>query len=202
MGVSYSSEPTHLKKAKLTKPLLAAIGKLVRAMADFVDMVDLHICNLASLSESQSIVLLGRTAVTRRLEIAEALAAMRTDGALDLHRRVFGSVYNDLVPCRNAVAHGALIGKSEAGRLHFLSTPQRQFRPEQACRTVVSYLPSEIIGNAEVAEKAVPHFEQLLQVEELRAERLRKPLEPHAKGLKQRSAKPQRPPQSSEAKPR
>jgi hypothetical protein len=194
MGKSYGTKPVHLKKAKLTRPLFLAIGKLVRAMAEIEDMVDLHICNLAELSESKAFILLGRTAVTRRIEIAEALAILRTDDAHKVHKRMFDERYSDLVDCRNAVAHGTLIGKGE-GRLYFLSSnPGGKPNDGRAPRQVSSYTPHQIIKNAELAQELVPHYERHLQVEVLRAERLQRPLTPHPKGLGQAGAKPQRPP--------
>jgi hypothetical protein len=198
MGKSYGSKPVHLKKAKLTQPLFLAIGKLVRALAEIEDMVDLHICNLAELSESQAMIILGRTAVTRRLEIAERLAMLRNDAAIDVHKAVFNSTYYDLVDCRNAVAHGTLMGKAE-GRLYFLASPSG-VKPNdgRAPRDVLSYEPRQIIANAEAAQQLVPHYEQHLKVEELRAERLRRPLTPHPKGLNQGRVKPQRQPPPSQ----
>lgn len=198
MGKSYGSEPVHLKKAELTEPMFLAIGKLVRAMAEIEDMVDLHICNLVGLSESQTMVILGRTAVTRKLEIAERLALLRDDAAIQVHKSVFDDNYNDLVNCRNAVAHGTLMGEAN-GKLYFLASPSG-LKPNEgrAPRDVFSFTPEQIAHNAEVAQGILPHVEQRLQVGELRAERLQRPLKPHPKGLAQAGAKPQRPPQSSQ----
>jgi hypothetical protein len=196
MGKTYGSEPVHLKKTRLTKPPLLAIGKLVRAMAEIEDMVDLHICNLAEISESKATILLGRTAVTRRLEIAEALATLRPDSALQVHKTAFNELYFDLVDCRNAVAHGTLLGKGDDGRLYFLTSNTGKPQGERTPRVVLSYLPNQIIANANLALEGVPHYERHLQVEALRAERLQRPLTPHPKGLKQQSAKPRPQPQS------
>jgi hypothetical protein len=197
MGRIYSSEPSKLKRAKLTQPVLLAIGRLVRAMAEIEDMVDLFICNLADLSETKTTILLGRTAVTRRLEIAEALAATRNDAALAIYKAAFTDYYFDLVDCRNAVAHGTLLGKNQRGELCFLTSNQSKPHGETARRLVLSYRPEHIIAHAKAAEEELPQFEQLLQVEALRAERLQRPLAPHPKGQKQGRAEQKRQPQSS-----
>lgn len=46
---------------------LAAIGRLIGAFAEIEDLVTLYICNLAEISQSKAIVLLGRTAITWRI---------------------------------------------------------------------------------------------------------------------------------------
>jgi hypothetical protein len=196
MGKSYGTDRVQLKPAKLTHSLHAAIGKLVRAMAEIEDMVDLHIGNLAGTSEAGTTILLGRTAIVRRIEIAEALAATRDDETLEIHKKVFSDTYSTLVDCRNAVAHGTLLGQDENGRLFFQSSISRPLGQDRY-REVLSYLPHHIISNAAAAQRLVPLYETLLNVRDKRAIRLQRPLDPHPKILRQRSAKPQRPPQSS-----
>ena len=74
MPKSYSPESTHIKPTKINKETLAARGRLIRAFAEIEDLLTLHICNLTSVPEGRIIVLLGRTAMSKRLEIAEYFA--------------------------------------------------------------------------------------------------------------------------------
>ena len=114
MPRTYGKKPSYLKPAKLPQKTLVEIGRIVRAVAEIEDLVDLHICNLAGLSESKATVLLGKTAITRRLEMAKYLAQMLPQEALDIHNAAFGTVeFLDIVECRNAVAHGKLLGKND-----------------------------------------------------------------------------------------
>ena len=196
MGRIYGKGHQELKPAKLTVPVLTAIGRLVRACAEIEDLVDLFIAKLAELSETKMTILLGRTAVTRRIEIAEQLAAIRTDGALKVHAAIFNEGYYDVIDCRNAVAHGTLLGKSTDGMLYFLTSNTSKPKDQRSRRFTFGYAPKTIIAFAQYAEQLVPHFEQALKVQDMRAERLQRPLSPHPKAQPQRSAKSPRQPQS------
>ena len=197
MGRSYPPNPATLKPATVSEPVFTAIGRLVRAMAEIEDMVDLFICGLANISEPTAFILLGRTAVTRRVEIAEALAAIQSDSALKAHKLAFDALYTDLVNCRNAVAHGALLGEDDNGRLYFQSSNQLTPADQQVRRIVNSYSPEQIIECARLARKSLPRFEQLLQVSDLREARLQQAIQPHPKAQGGQSAKPQPQPQPS-----
>lgn len=199
MGRSYGNKEVELKPATLAEPLLTAIGRLVRACAEIEDMVDLFIMNLAEVNESRMTILLGRTAITRRIEMAEALAMLREDDALAVHKKAFDSGYYDTIDCRNAVAHGTLMGADVDGRLYFLTSTTAKPENGRARRQVLSYLPEQIIDFGKYAEDKIGILAPLLQVQELRKARLERPLAPHPKGQPQRSATPkQQPPSSTE----
>ena len=89
MPKSYSPESTHIKPTKINKETLAAIGRLIRAFAEIEDLLTLHICNLTSVPEGRIIVLLGRTAMSKLLEIAEYFAKTAGANALAAHKNVF-----------------------------------------------------------------------------------------------------------------
>jgi hypothetical protein len=196
MGRSYSAEPATLKPAILSDAALLAIGRLVRATAEIEDMILLFICGLANITETQAFIMVGRTPVSRLVEIAGQLASIRPDAALKAHKLAFNDTYNDVVNCRNSVAHGSLLGEDENGRFYFQSSNQLPPVDLQIRRLVHSYSEDEIIRCGLIAEQLLPRLEQLLQVSDLREERLQQAMQPHPKGRKKRNAKPPPQPQS------
>jgi hypothetical protein len=188
MPKTYAATSATLQPATLGDAELIAIGKLIRATAEIEDLITLHICNLAEISMTKATVLLGKLAVTRRLEIAEYLARMAGQSVLTAHKQAFAEPYGEIMSCRNAVAHGVLMGRTEDGRYAFLTAVTAPSDQPTAIQIVQSYLPGDIAGFAEMAENAVQPLIGFLKLEALRAERLRRPLEPHRKG-QPRSAK-------------
>jgi hypothetical protein len=176
MPKSYSPECTHIKPTNINKETLAAIGRLIRAFAEIEDLLTLHICNLTSVPEGRIIVLLSRTATAG----ANALAA---------HKNVFNRTFQDALGCRNAVAHGTLLGRTQHKELTFLTAKTEVPTGTANLLVVESYLPKNIIAYAKMAELAVPLIEKNLMLQALRQARLRKPLSPHPKGLRQQSGK-------------
>jgi hypothetical protein len=195
MPRTYGATACELKPAALTTETLSDIGRLVRAFAEIEDILDLHIACLAGISETKVTILLGRTAISRRMEIAETLARLRPDKALEVHLSAFKG-FGDISDCRNAVAHGKLLGVDDDGKLAFLTFNSAPPSGEAAIRVAFSYHPETIKLLATTAEAAIPTLERMLQVEALRAERLLRPLQPHSKARVAKSAKPPPPPQS------
>lgn len=189
MPKSYSPESTHIKPTKINKETLAAIGRLIRAFAEIEDLLTLHICNLTSVPEGRIIVLLGRTAMSKRLEIAEYFAKTAGANALAAHKNVFNRTFQDALGCRNAVAHGTLLGRTQHKELTFLTAKTEVPTGTATLLVVESYLPKNIIAYAKMAELAVPLIEKNLMLQALRQARLRKPHSPHPKGLRQQSGK-------------
>ena len=181
----YSSKSQELQPATIDDATLLQIGKLIRATAEIEDLVTLYICNLAEINASKAVILLGRTAVTRRLEIAEYLASMIGPHVTQLHKDNFNAVFGEVLSCRNAVAHGVLMGIDSGGRYAFLTSKTAETTVASAIQIVESYLPSDIKEFARVAEESIPILETNLKLRPLRAERLRRPLAPHRKGLHQ-----------------
>lgn len=196
MAKTYSAIETSVKPVRLSDSTLIAIGRIVRACAEIEDLVDLFIAKLAETSEAKVWILLGRTAVTRKLEIAEQLASTRPDAALEVHKAAFDHHYYALIECRNAVAHGTLLGEDSGGMLHFLSASNLKPVGGRIARTVWGYTPEALTESADYAESLIPHLENLLDVKGLREARLPQLLSPHRKAQGKGRAKPQRPPQS------
>jgi hypothetical protein len=201
MPTTYGAESVQLKPCKLPKAALLSIGRLVRACAEIEDIINLYICGLAQINVSQGIVFLGKTPVKRRVEMGEYLADMRGAVAAALHKQIFNSVFWEVQTCRNAVAHGTLMGVSKDRRYAFLTNLTKPTETSSAIQEVISYAVSDIAAFADIAEEAIPLLETRLKLQPLREERHTRPLSPHRKAQPQRKkgAKFSRPPRSSRA---
>ena len=196
MARTYPTIAPDLKPGKLATSTLVSIGRLVRAFAEIEDIVDLFICNLTEMSESKVTVILGRSAMRKKLEIAEQLARMRSDDALKIYNAIFDTAFDDALECRNTVAHGILLGVAKGGEIAFLTAPSGKVEGEAAIRIVISYHPKAIQSKAIVSEAAIPKMIEALQVQGQREERLQRPLAPHPKSQGQANARRKPPPQS------
>jgi hypothetical protein len=204
MPPTYSATPTNLHPAKLDDRALLAIGRLVRACAEMEDLVNLFICNLAGISESQMVVLMGRSAITRRVEIAEYLAKMKGPGATKLADWAFNPGFWETLQVRNAVAHGVLLGLTDEGTWSFLTSKIEPPTGDAASLVVASYSTPYLEALGAAAEASIPLLEKHLQLETQRAARQGKPLSPHRKAQPQRkpSAKRARQPRPSRGSPK
>lgn len=190
MGRTYGDGHVELTPTALPDTTLADIGRLVRACAEIEDIVDLFISNLAEISEIRMAILLGKTAITRRITIAEQLAATRKDAASKVCSALFDEPYRDAIDCRNAVAHGSLLGSCPSGLFYFLTSHLGGSSEQTTSRQVFAYAPHAIAEHAITAVHLVEKFEQLAKVGASRAERLQQPLAPHPKAQRRRNAKP------------
>jgi|CXWL01.1.fsa_nt_gi hypothetical protein len=191
MPLAYSSKPSKLKPTTLSSDVLASIGRLVRAFAEIDDLITLYICNLAEISESRAVVLLGRTQASTKLDIAAYLAKMTGVKITALHSEIFGSGYREYRKCRNAVAHGVLLGETEDGQFAFLTseTAEPDATDKATIQVVYSYSAQIIAIYAQRAEEAIPVITENLKLSSLRQTRLERPLQPHRKGLPQQPNK-------------
>ena len=185
MAKIYSSTPVKLKQARLTIKVLTSIGRLVRACAELDDILTLYICSLAEVSESHGAILLGRTPVSKKVEIAQYLAKMRGKIITEVHGNLFNTRYDEAIECRNVVAHGVFRGKGEDGRLYFRTSKSDEPIGKAAGKRVYGYTPNTINAIAISAEKLVPIFEKTLMLSALREKRLQQPVGAHPKGLSQ-----------------
>ena len=194
----YSAKSIKVQPAKLDDRALIAIARLVRACAEIEDLINLFICNLAEISESRMVVMLGRSAVSKRVEIAEYLAKINSPKAQELSDWAFNEGFWDTFRCRNDVAHGVLLGKNEDGAWSFLTSKTEAPEGKSAIQVVSSFTPEFIEATADAAEAAIPSLEDKLKLKEQRESRYGRPLSPHRKGRRQQTqaAKPPHPPQS------
>jgi hypothetical protein len=192
MPPTYSSKETKVERAELDDRALIAIGRLIRAAAEIEDLVNLFICNLAEINESRMVVMLGRSAISKRVEIAEYLAKLNSPQAAGLAARMFTDGFWDMTRCRNDVAHGVLLGRNEDGAWSFLTAKTEQPTGASAIQIVASYTTDYLEDLAEAAENSIPTIAEGLKLTVLREARYGRPLSPHRKGLRQqkKGAKP------------
>lgn len=185
MANSYSPDEVPLHEARLGKGEFAAIGRLVRACADIEDLVTLYIAKLMGVKEGMVVVALGTTPFSKRLSIAGYLAKVHGSREEALFKTCFHSDFSDLTTCRNAVAHGTLLGQSKDGRWAFL-TPKTENpeAPGSTVQVVISYRKRDIELHADGAEMGVSIIEQTLGLQPLRDTRRGRPLLPHRKAQK------------------
>ena len=194
----YGDKALNVTPAQLDEKALLAIARLVRACAELEDIVNLFICNLAEISESRMVVLLGKSAISKRVEIAEYLAKMGTKSAQELAEWAFNEGFWNTFRCRNDVAHGVLLGKNEEDGWSFLTAKTEPPEGPSAIQIVASYETSFLEIMATTAEEAIPELEDRLKLKDQRTARHGRPLAPHRKAQRrsQRDAKqqPQRKP--------
>lgn len=198
MAKHYASEAEKLIPFTLKNKTLIAIGRLVRAFAEIEDLVKLFICNLAEISESRMIVIMGRTPLRTLINTSEYLAQMQGEKVLNLHKSVFTPEFFEALSCRNSVAHGVLLGADKHLQLAFKTTDTLKPEEDAAIVVVRAYHSDLIAQYAEYAERAIPTIRTTLKLETLLEKRREAVLAPHPKGLKQskNSAKQKLPPQS------
>lgn len=187
MKPTYSDKHTKVQPAKLDDRALLAIGRIVRACADIEDCVNLFICNLAEINESRMVAMLGRTPISKRVEIAEYLAKMNTQQAQELAEWAFNDDFWNTLRCRNVVAHGHLLGMNEEGLWSFITAQTELPEGPSARQLAVSYSTPYLEAVADAAEKAIPLLEDRLKLKDQRQERYGRPLSPHRKGLRQQT---------------
>lgn len=201
MKPTYSDKFTNVRAAKLGDRTLIAIGRLIRACAEIEDLVNLFICNLAEINESRMVVMLGKTPISKRVEIAEYLAKLKSPNTAELADWAFNEGFWSTFRCRNTVAHGKLLGLSDDGAWSFITAQTEVPDGPSASQLAASYSTSYIEAVANSAEATIPLIEERLKLKAQREERYTRPLRPHRKGLRQQNkgAKPSPPPQSSGA---
>ena len=104
--------------------------------------------------------------------------------APELHKTTFTDDFWSIIGCRNAVAHGVLMGKTDEGRFAFLTVKTADTDIASAIQIVESYSTDDIKHLAAAALEAVPKMEEHLKLRALREERRTRPLSPHRKAQK------------------
>jgi hypothetical protein len=194
----YSSTATGITPHQLDSPALLAIGRIIRACAELEDLLSLHLCALADISEAQSLILLGKTPVSQRLRIAATLAAGTSQE--EAVKTCFDNVhYQAIVRCRNAVAHGVFLGLTDDAKMAFRVAEVIGTAEGRISLLVQSYGQADLEGFAAIAESAVPQVETHLKLSALREKRRQQDLFPHRKAqpTRQPSVKRERPPKAS-----
>jgi hypothetical protein len=177
-----------IKPAKLTKAALLAIARIVRISADLEDILDLWMCKLAGTTQAQTQVLLGRSNISTKLAIADGLANLSGGDNLLLHNTVFDDNITRLLSCRNAVAHGVLVGKDPQGRFIFSTNTQLGYEGDELAKRAVAYGTDLLVSIADTAEMRVKVIDDLLELGPLRSKRKRQHLEELPEGQRRRQS--------------
>lgn len=183
MPSTYGHDRKELKQALLDDDTLAGIGRMVRAFAEFEELLTLFIGALAKLNQSQLVIILGRAALTRQMDMAENLAKIAGGKHLESYNATFNTThFRDWHTCRNAVAHGTLLGVDDEGYLAFLTDKTDLPQGSSTVQIVVSYLPAYIRGMSKDAEAAVEPFARMLGLQSWLRRYQTQALLPHRKG--------------------
>jgi hypothetical protein len=197
--MSKKPEYCDISEGVIDNESLQAIGRIVRASAEIEDILMLHICNLASISEAKAMVLLGRSPFSTKKALALQLAKLHSAEAVTTHNDVFNKNLTTFFKCRNVVAHGTFLGMDDNGHYAFL-TAETDEKSDigQLVKLVQSYASETLKANADIAEAAIPHIEETLQVKSLRERSYCKSLEVHQRDRNKRKSatKPPNPPQA------
>lgn len=183
--------------AALTDEALSAIGAIVRVCADLEDIINLWICKLNRSAEAASTVILGRSAISTKLNIAESLAKLAGGEVLELHKAAFDDNITRLLHCRNAVAHGILMGHTDEGRYVFGTNSTIGYEDHNLAQRAHAYSSGTLREIADAAKQRVAAMDGLLGLAQLRSRRQWHRLEEIPKGQTkaQSSAKRRRQPQ-------
>ena len=172
MGNEYSKVGSPLKPVKLSQETLLDMGRLIRAVAEIEDILTLHMCNVADITEGQYLILLGKIGIGAKLGYATLFANSIGGAAKQRTEESFNNeAYKALIKCRNVVAHGVLLGQTDIGKISFRTTDTASPKSGVLGVEVISYGPSDFTAFAEMAEIAIPQIEEALMVADTRAAR-------------------------------
>lgn len=182
MHQEYSKSGSAIQPYTLTDDVLLGMGRLLRAFAEIEDIITLHLCSVASISEAQAVLLLGRLGMSKKLTMAYTFAAARggnnkalLDGCFD------NDEYKLCLKARNVAAHGLLLGLTEEGRIAFRTVETTSASSDAVGLEAISFEPEAFEIYAGMAENAIPQIEDLLGVRALREERRLRDLGGHPK---------------------
>jgi hypothetical protein len=202
MVTYYSPDTVELKQEDLGNPEFAAIGRLIRACADIEDLVTLAVADLMGSSEAAVVVALGQTPISKKLAIGNYLAGTRDADWVARFAECFGQDYKEIIVCRNAVAHGVLVGRWADGRWAFLTARTEPPLPGATFQQVISFKTQDLNLYAGLAEELAKYIEQTLGLATQRKLRHGRSLLPHRRSQPKpkQGAKRKRPPRSSKKK--
>jgi hypothetical protein len=200
MTKDYSANVPDLETAILTERHHIAIGRLVRACAAIEDYITLFICRMLDLSEAKADMLLGVMPIRGRLQIAErAAATFGKDGPETYKNWLKNPALDSILNCRNALAHGILIGQTNTGSLAFRTSTKTGHEEGRIGNEIIIYDIETIEECVTVAETGVIDLPGGLKLQALLEKRRTQPLAPHPKSQppKKRTGGISSPPQSS-----
>ena len=199
MGVTYGDKHETLQPSHLTDSNLLAVGRLIRAFVGIEEIVSTYLAILTQVPPNKLVIVLGKTALRRRIEMAGQLAKLEGDDEFKRFEQAFPADFYHALNIRNAVAHGLFIGMDGEGCLSFLT--EKTDRPEEGdtIQMVVGIKPEELEDLARKVEMNVAVTARLLRLASSLQTLQQAEIRPHRKAQPKRppSAKPKDPPQSS-----
>lgn len=180
--MAYSNQSSGLRPTKLDDATLLGIGRLIRAFTELEDLVTLYLCQVAEISEAHSLILLGKTGITKKIQLISQFTKDRLpDHDLAYKEALANENFNDLLAARNVAAHGLLIGITDTGRLAFQSTSHQGTDGDTLGVTVDTYEPGDFSTMADIAEDVISQIEARLGLQSARESQFMRPLKPHKK---------------------
>lgn len=184
MPTTYSAKSSSLAPYTLTEAQHAAIGRMIRACAEIEDIINLRLAHLADITEGMVLVFLGRSSITKRLAILQLISQAKGVLAEKLFAEAFDNPdFRDLQECRNAVAHGNLLGVDEDGNIAFGVVELQGIDSQKVHMTAHCFHPDSFEILASMAEGVIPQMERAFGLTALRQKRREKVLAPHSKTL-------------------
>lgn len=188
MTRTYSPKPSGLQPFTIPPDQMLSMGRIVRACAELEDILTLFLCGLADIGEGQATFLLGRTAISQKLEITAAFARSHGGDKEKRFKQCFESeVFKDIIRCRNLIAHGVLLGLSDEGMITFRTIATDGADSRGVRMEAVSHRLDHFENVAKIAELAVTELEAYLNVQPLREIRRQQSLERHSKAPPKRA---------------
>lgn len=184
----------------LNDSVLLSIGRLVRNCAEIEDLTFLFICQLAEVSESKAVAMLGRTPLSQLKKVALYLAKMRNDDALAAFKETFNDDFDRMIQCRNVVAHGVYLGLTAEGNYAFLTADTLDPEGGAATKIVRAYSATTLDAISQASFVWIKQMTERLKLDTLRDRRIGQSLADYRKG-QSKAKKPSKhplPPQPSE----
>lgn len=181
---SFPGPPSELKSEPLSGDALLSIGRLVRGVAELENCIDCFIMMLAEISEAKAVILLGRQGINSKIDLCFHLARIRDDNALDHFKHIFTDELRAIIKARNVVSHGCHIGNSSDGEMVFSSSEAHLSEGSSYAVNVYGYKLELLQLYADLIENAIPTIEGVLQISEIRQNRVKQKLRSHPKAQK------------------
>lgn len=186
--------------------MATAMGRIIRACAELEDIASLYLYQIADIGEPEAMVMIPRAALSAKITMAKTLVEALGGKAKERFDACFtGDAWISLIRCRNIIAHGVLLGRTDEGKIAFrtaeLVGSDKVAGTELITMSlnVISYEIDDFATFAKIGEHLIVEAERILKLGALRKRRRSQAILPHRKAqpTRQPSAKPSPPRKSS-----
>tara|TARA_R110002049_G_scaffold54908_2_gene152596 strand:+ start:2262 stop:2858 length:597 start_codon:yes stop_codon:yes gene_type:complete len=194
----YGSKEESPEKCEMDDAALHATGILIRACAEIEYALEVYIACSGSLNGSFTTLLVSPLAMRRKLEVGGYLSTMVSDEKKAEWNNIFTNEFDELIQCRNALAHGVLLGTDSDGLYNFKTSRTDIPSDGTAINLVRAYHRDFIMNMAKKAKFLAANLPDLLSIRTSFDKSLEGPILPHRKAQKKRpkADKEQRQPKS------